>query len=213
MTAWVGTLSGLAMGAFEPSSCAHGALDACNQLTDAELMQRYRNGDAEAFRHLYLRHRDRLYRYALRLARNAAEADELFQEVWLAVVRNGAGYRPSAKFVTYLFAIAHRRMIDVLRRRARAGENMQAGIEEAEQVADESFRQPQEIALLAENQGAMNAAIARLPIMQREAFLMQAIGDMTLDEIADATSTGRETVKSRLRYACARLRRELEAAR
>jgi len=201
----------LALGGFTSSSHVHDKIEACPQASDAELMQHYRSGDAEAFQRLYLRHRERLYRYVLRLARNAAEADEIFQDVWLAVVRNASGYRASAKFVTYLLAIAHRRMIDLMRRQARTGDGTQAGIEEAELVADESFRQPQEVALLAESHSAMNAAVAKLPIVQREAFLMQAIGEMTLDEIAEATSTARETVKSRLRYAYARLRRELGA--
>ena len=88
-----------------------------------------------------------------------------------------------------------------------------SAIDEMEQVADEDSRQPLEIASLVENHEAVNAAIAKLPIVQREAFLMQSVGDMSLDEIADATSTGRETVKSRLRYAYARLRRELEERR
>src|SRR5439155_18856739 len=101
-------------------------------LSDVQLMQRYRNGDTEAFQRLYVRHRDRLYRYVLRLAGNPAEADEIFQEVWLAVVRHNAVYRPTAKFVTYLFAIAHRRTVDLMRRQARAGDEMSAGLEVVE---------------------------------------------------------------------------------
>ncbi len=211
MTAWAATVPNLALGGFTPSVHAGDRLDVASGLSDAQLMQRYRNGDAAAFQRLYLRYRDRLYRHVLRLTHNSAEADEVFQDVWLAVVRNSAAYRPTAKFVTYLFAIAHRRMIDLLRRQARVSNEMLADVEEAEQLADETSRQPQEIASLAENHEVVNAAIAKLPIMQREALLMQTMGDMSLEEIAEATSIGRETVKSRLRYAYARLRRELEA--
>jgi len=212
MTTWVGTAADLALGGFTPSSGAQDGIGTDSGHSDAQLMQRYRNGDAEAFRRLYARHRERLYRHVLRLARNPAEADEIFQDIWLAVVRHSATYRPTAKFVTYLFAIAHRRITDRMRRQTRADE-VRAEIEEVEQLANETSQQPQEIALFLENHEALNAAIERLPIVQREAFLMQAMGEMSLEEIAEATSTGRETVKSRLRYAYARLRRELEVNR
>lgn len=175
-------------------------------------MQRFGNGDADAFRVLYQRHRDKLYRYALRLAASSAEADEIFQDVWLAVIHGRVRYRPTAKFVTYLFAIAHRRMVDTLRRQGRWREEA-AAAEEIDRIADAAFRQPQEMALRAEHRDALNVAIARLPLVQREAFLMQAESGMSLEEIAEATQTGRETVKSRLRYAYIRLRRELEASR
>ena len=196
-----------------PRSAAGDGYDAtAAAFTDAQLMQRFGNGDAGAFRSLYLRYRDRLYRYALRLASSPAEADEIFQDVWLAVIHGRARYRPTAKFVTYLFTIAHRRMADTLRRRGRWRDETEAA-EDVEQIADEISRQPQELALLAEDRDLLNAAVGRLPLAQREAFLMQAEGGMTLEEIAEAVQAGRETVKSRLRYAYARLRRDLEEAR
>jgi RNA polymerase sigma-70 factor (ECF subfamily) len=56
----------------------------------------------------------------------------------------------------------------------------------------------------------ISAALAELPEPQREAFLMAEEGGMTLEEIASATGTGRETVKSRLRYAMTKLRQTLK---
>src|SRR5689334_13618862 len=81
-------------------------------LPDAQLMRRYQSGDPDAFRMLYLRYCDRLHRFIARLAATPGEAEEIFQEVWLAIVRDRARYTPKAKFVTYLFAIAHQRSID-----------------------------------------------------------------------------------------------------
>jgi len=60
---------------------------------------------------------------------------------------------------------------------------------------------------------ALLEAIRNLPLPQREAFLMKADGDLSLDDIAMATQVSRETVKSRLRYAQRRLRDALEAWR
>lgn len=210
MTAWAAASMdwALASSGLRPATGSEYGANAAS-FTDAQLMQRFGNGDGGAFRALYLRYRDRLYRYALRLASSPIEADEIFQDVWLAVIHGRARYRPTAKFVTYLFTIAHRRMTDALRRRGRWGDETEA-VADVEQMADEISRQPQEMALLAEDRDILNAAIERLPLAQREAFLLQVEGEMTLEEIAEAVQAGRETVKSRLRYAYARLRRDLE---
>lgn len=60
---------------------------------------------------------------------------------------------------------------------------------------------------------ALQEAIQELPLLQREAFLLKAEGDLSLEEIAAVTGATRETVKSRLRYAQRRLREALEGWR
>src|SRR5277367_1173302 len=83
--------------------------------SDEELMARYGRGDAAAFEALYRRHEMRIWRYLERNVRNRAIADELMQEVWFAVARDAARYEPTARFTTWLFTIAHHRMIDSIR--------------------------------------------------------------------------------------------------
>src|SRR5271167_254462 len=78
-------------------------------------MGRYARGDAAAFEILYRRHEMRVWRYLERNVNNRATADELMQEVWFAVARDAPRYRPSARFTTWLFTIAHNRMIDWIR--------------------------------------------------------------------------------------------------
>jgi RNA polymerase sigma-70 factor (ECF subfamily) len=80
--------------------------------SDGRLMQRYRAGDHRAFELLYGRYRAPLRRFITRLCGNLDEAEEIFQEVWTAVIRARRAYRPTAKFSTYLFSIAHRRLQD-----------------------------------------------------------------------------------------------------
>src|ERR1700730_13997157 len=87
--------------------------------SDEALMARYGRGDAAAFDLLYRRHEMRVWRYLERNVGNRATADELMQEVWFAVARDAARYRPSARFTTWLFTIAHNRMIDSIRTRRR----------------------------------------------------------------------------------------------
>lgn len=176
-------------------------------LSDEALMSRYRHGDPDAFEELYQRHRGRLHRFVRRMV--PTEADEIFQEVWLAVVKGRARYAPEARFVTWLFTIAHHRAIDRLRisHRSRPTEE-----EEGLVVADDGAG-PLDIIVNAELGDALHRALADLPPLQREAFLMQAEGELSLAEIAEATGTSRETVKSRLRYASMRLRAALESWR
>src|SRR5688572_28947603 len=90
------------------------------QAGDEELMLAYRDGAAGAFDELYRRHRAPLYRYLLRQCRDAAAAEELFQDVWMNVIRARSSYAVTARFTTYLYRLAHNRLIDHYRRRVPA---------------------------------------------------------------------------------------------
>ena len=72
-------------------------------------MLSYASGDAAAFDALYARHKGGVYRYLLRHCGNAGTADELFQDIWMNVIRVRATYTPSAKFATWLYTLAHNR--------------------------------------------------------------------------------------------------------
>ena len=76
----------------------------------------YRDGDAGAFDALYARHKGGLYRYLLRQCREPAAAEELFQDVWMNLIRARARYTVQAKFTTYLYRLAHNRLIDHYRK-------------------------------------------------------------------------------------------------
>src|SRR5580698_7692727 len=82
---------------------------------DESLMARFAAGEVAAFEELYRRHELKVWRYLERSVRNRAVADDLMQDVWFAVAREAANYRPAAKFTTWVFTIAHNRMIDWLR--------------------------------------------------------------------------------------------------
>jgi RNA polymerase sigma-70 factor (ECF subfamily) len=188
---------------------ASSRLDALSSLTDEALMIRFGNGESDAFELIYRRHRARLHRFVKRM--NPGDADEIFQDVWLAVIAGRERYVPSARFVTYLFTIAHRRAADRWRRKARVEDATVTFVDDDFESIDTEQTDPLGVALNAELGRALEAAIAKLPTAQREAFLMQAEGGLSLEEIAHASDAGRETVKSRLRYAYRRLRRALES--
>jgi len=169
---------------------------------DSALMLRYKDGDAAAFEILYRRHNDALYRYLLRLCRHPQNADDIFQEVWGKIIKAADRYRPTAKFTTYLYRVAHNCFIDYLRRNKR---HTHAGDYDADSQPNpgESPETATERSLARER---LDIALQDLPDEQRDAFLLHEEAGLNLDEIASVTGANRETAKSRLRYAVNKLR-------
>jgi len=175
--------------------------------SDEELMLAYGAGDAAAFDALYARHRGAVFRYLRRQAGNAAIAEEIFQDVWLRLIDARASYAPRAKFTTWLFTIAHNRLMDHFRANARAA-LVSYDDDPIDDVAADTPR-PDESLARKRDAARLLAAIEALPAAQREAFLLQQEGELSLEEIAAVTGVNRETAKSRLRYAMGKLRVEL----
>jgi RNA polymerase sigma factor (sigma-70 family) len=176
-------------------------------MTDEELMLAYAGGDAGAFEQLYGRHKGPVYRYVLRSVKGRGEAEELFQDVWMKVVEARARYVPRAKFTTWLYTIAHNRLVDHWRAR---GLVVVASTDDEEAKVDEPAAppsaEPQRINEARETLERLAKAIEALPIAQREVFLLHCEGDLTVPEIAAATGANEEAAKSRLRYAMNKLR-------
>ncbi|WP_458072409.1 RNA polymerase sigma factor [Rhodanobacter sp. BL-MT-08] len=175
---------------------------------DALLMLAYARGDLAAFESLYARHRGTLYRYLLRSLRDPYRTDELFQETWSRVINARASYQAQAKFSTWLLQIAHNLMVDSLRRQKpmAVGDEAEAALS---QVAMPEREQPEHALSDFERRRNLQLAIDRLPDEQREVILLRLEQELSLEEIAIVTGAGRETVKSRLRYAMNRLREVL----
>ena len=168
--------------------------------------------NASAFATLYARHRGGLYRYFLRHVRNCAAADELFQDVWMSVIRVRATYVPTAKFSTWLYTLAHNRVVDHWRAGAKAvmvsidDDDDDAPRGEVHAIAGARGEEPETRVASGQMGARIAAALAALPAEQRDAFLLQYEGGHSLADIAAITGVGDETVKSRLRYASAKLR-------
>ena len=181
--------------------------------SDEALLARYGRGDAAAFDLLYRRHEMRVWRYLERNVGNRATADELMQEVWFAVARDAARYQPSARFTTWLFTIAHNRMIDSIRTSRRHTSLDTLGYEAeavVEHLTSDPSAGPLAAAVARDQAGALVRALENLPDEQREAFLLQIEGDLSVEEIAAITDSSFETTKSRLRYARTKLRELLK---
>jgi RNA polymerase sigma factor (sigma-70 family) len=188
------------------------------QRSDEALMLAYQAGDAAAFEVLYGRWRGRLFRYLAHQCGNKAWAEELYQDIWLKVVGARQHYEVAAKFSTWLFRIAHNRLIDHWRANGRQTETLSSyedddddpPSDERPEMAAPLHETPERLLERRDLAERMAAAIGSLPAAQRETFLLVEEGEMTLEEIAATTGTSRETAKSRLRYALAKLRAELK---
>ncbi len=178
------------------------------ELDDRALMLRYKDGDVAAFETLYQRHRGPLYRFLLNQSQDTQAAEDIFQEVWSRIIRSRNRYRPAAKFATYMYHIARNCFLDHVRHSGR--QPVLVSIDDDPPVELVAVTNNPEAA--AENSNAsayIQAALDGLPPEQREAFLLREEAGLTLEEIGQVTGVGRETVKSRLRYAVAKLRKSL----
>ena len=174
------------------------------ETTDEALMLAWAAGDVAAFESLYARHRIKLYGFLRRQLRDAALADELFQDIWQRVIGARAGWRPEAMFTTWLYRIAHNRLNDhwrAARHRPPAPADADLRIEALTDATT-----PEHALSAFEQRRRLQLAMEQLPDEQREVLLLRLEQELTLEQIGEITGVGRETVKSRLRYAMDKLR-------
>ena len=181
---------------------------------EAALMAAFAGGTVSAFETLYQRHKGGVFRYFLRSLSDHGSADELAQDVWTSLIRSRDTYRAEAKFTTWLYRLAHNRLIDHYRRSnlvvftaldaAGDGADDEPGATAAEPVS--TAPGPEDAAAQRASALRVVQLVEQLPPAQREALLMQLEGGLSLEEIAAATGQGFETIKSRLRYALAKVR-------
>jgi len=176
---------------------------------DEQLMIAYRDGEAAAFETLYARHKGALYRYMLRNVKARGEAEELFHDVWLRVIEARERYAPSARFTTWLYTIAHHRVIDHWRRRGLSAVSLDDPDDPPAEPAAAPQDEPQRRAELNQEMQRFAEALEALPPAQREVFLLREEAGLTLPEIAEVAGIDLEAAKSRLRYALAKLREAL----
>ena len=125
------------------------------------------------------------------------------------MIRSRERYEARAKFATWLYRMAHNRVVDWYRAKGRNQEVSPNGeLQDGDPWEPADRDAPDPDRRLAADRGVaqLRRALSRLPAEQREAFLLQEESGLSLEEIAKVTGVGRETVKSRLRYAVTKLR-------
>jgi RNA polymerase sigma factor (sigma-70 family) len=164
----------------------HLPLDALDEL----LALRCQLGERSAFDELIRRWALPLRRHVLRVSGDDAAADDLMQEIWLAVVRGIAGLRDPARLRAWLFGIAHRVLVDRMRARYAAAIDADTDIESIVDEAPAIDRQT-----LAQ---AVERGLARVPLLEREVLDLFYLQELSLADTAAVLGIPLGTVKSRL---------------
>jgi len=170
-------------------------------------MLAYQAGNVAAFECLYQRHKDPLFGHLYRSGATPEQAEDIAHDVWVVVIDSAPRYEVSAQFKTWLYRIAHNKLVDHWRKQSSRGQ-YQAELDDEELAQIPEAQADVEQLVLTQQ---LLEQIATLPPIQRQALLLKEQG-FSLAEIASITNSGKETVKSRLRYATSQLRQQMGAS-
>ena len=162
--------------------------------TDADLMVRVKEGDAEAFGDLVERHKNGVVNYLTHMTRDRDRAEELAQEAFLRLYQKSSYYRESGRLVPYVLRIA----TNLLRSQERRANRWRALRRLVESNGHAAERSPQGKVLSSEATEQVGLALARLPQRYRAPIVLREIEGLSYREIAEALSCREGTVKSRI---------------
>lgn len=168
--------------------------------SDEELIIAVREGDLPAFDVLYSRYERRLYGYIRRMIEDPALAEDMFQDVFLGVLKDRTFDPQRGRFGAWLFTVARNRCLMERRKLARRGveaANHEPASDSLEEAVDRNER--------------VRTAMAGLPEPQRQLLLLKQVGELTYKEIAALLGVAEGTIKSRMNAATKAFRRQLAA--
>lgn len=184
--------------------------------TDAEVMLRVKAGDESAFDYLVQKYRRPLVSFMYRMARNAAAAEDLAQEVFLRVYRSRQTYEASAKFTTWLYRIATNLAVNHARDTRHERPEVTVSLDEPDEdsgatldVADSKVS-VEESLVRRERMLAIRAKVEALPERQKLAVIMHKYQQMDYKQIADVLKLSESATKSLLFRAYETLREQLK---
>jgi len=167
------------------------------------LMVRYQRGDSEAIDELVRSLSPLLWRYFMSPHISRSDTEDLLQDCWVRIHRARHTYRPSDPLVPWIFAIARHTRLDGYRQRRRR------------ESRETLVATPPEVAVSGENPTLSDSTrftrlLQTLPDSQREVILMLKVSEMSLEEVARATSSTVGAIKQKAHRAYARLREIIE---
>ncbi len=180
------------------------------EISDGELLARYRGGEVSALEELVEKYRRPLFAFILNMTEGRGDADEIFQEVWFRAIRNLKRYKQK-NFLGWLMRIAHNLVIDRARRK-----KPDVSLDQAPRGGDEDMALinrvpsretgPDGLAEAGDLGQVIAAAVATLPLEQREVFLMRTEMELPFKEIAGIQDVSINTALARMQYALGKLR-------
>ena len=173
--------------------------------SDEALVVSLRNGDLEAFRELYARHKDAMLRLAARILRNRADAEDAVQEAFLVLFRKVGGFRGSSSFATWFYRIVVNASLQILKAQSAAHALRERAVRESPGVAP-APRNPG----MREAARILDREIEALPLRQRMVFTLIEVEGFSRGETAGILGLESGTVRYHFSVAKERLRRRLE---
>jgi RNA polymerase sigma-70 factor, ECF subfamily len=195
-----------------------------SDMDDDALLAAHTAGSEPAFEELVRRYQRSIFGYIFRMLQNKHIAEELTQEVFLALVRNAERYQPQGKFSGYLFAIASNKIHKEWEQRKRRPKFFSLSFWSGDSNTEDSGNMPLDTIAdssacvetafeKCEISDAVNEALKHLPEHYREAFVLRRFQDLSYEEIAEITDCPVGTIKSRVVRAERGLRPHLERFR
>ncbi|MDP9046392.1 MAG: RNA polymerase sigma factor [Pseudomonadota bacterium] len=177
------------------------AVDAA-ALSDEALARRAAEGDAPAFESIMRRHNRLLFRTVRSILKSDSETEDALQEAYLRAWRAMASFRAEAKLSTWLVRIAINEAFGRLRRNGASVVPLDSSVDALapsgeEGMEDDPDREPERIAMRSEIRRLMEDRIDRLPDAYRSVFMLRAVEEMSVDEVAVALELPAATVRSR----------------
>ena len=175
----------------------------------------YRKGRVEALSLLVEHFRRPLYGFIVRMTESMADAEDVFQEVWLRAIRHMEDYHEK-NFLSWLFRIAHNLVIDRVRRQKPVVGFPETALSSTatrweDRIPDTASHAPDRQLAMRDMGPRIATAIAKLPTEQREVFLMRMEGDLSFKEIAHIQKVSINTALARMQYALNKLRQDLKS--
>ncbi|HEY5297825.1 MAG TPA: RNA polymerase sigma factor [Verrucomicrobiae bacterium] len=169
-------------------------------------VQQARDGNPAAWDVFFRRYQLPLYVYVFELVRNEQTSLDLVQETFISAVKHIGGLRDDEKFGSWLFGIAHQKVIQLWRKRG----GKEILFDEIPESPDDFEDSPDDLLIRREQEAEFMNLLNQLPLPQRSVLLLHFVEDFSLEEIARITETQLGTVKSRLHYAKKSLRKLLK---
>ena len=172
---------------------------------DGEIIEAVAAGDDQAFATLYNRYSARVYNTAISYTKNAEEAEEITQDVFVKIYRNAANFRSQASLSTWIYRIVVNTALNHLKKKNRFT-LFRSSLSNTQNV---DFEHPGVLMEHKENAALLYKAIDCLPDSQKTAFILSYIEELPRQEVADIMETSLKAVESLLQRAKKNMRSEL----
>jgi RNA polymerase sigma-70 factor (ECF subfamily) len=177
-----------------------------SNVDDNTLFEQWRKGDTGAFSTLYLRNKDKVYSFILRMTSDPQRAEDLMQETFFAAMRNADQFDASKSFISWMFGIAHKRTIDFFRHRKVEDKHE----ENAGGSVGSKIESPEDATINHNVRDIINEIVDTLEPNQREVFLLREVGGVAFKDIAQIMDCPINTALGRMRLALKNIKNEIK---